>query len=319
MGGLVRANWMVLLLAFLLCSAWASSPQSNSTLPLQPGAGAIPRSSDAELLAMVRQKNWKEVVERAEALLRKTPTDPDVLYWLGIAHLQLHEPAESVLALRSAEKLGLNSALFHEGLGLAYYDLNQFFLFEQQMQQASKLDTGDSRPFYYLGLYRLTIRSDATRALQLFETATKLRPDDWKSLYQEGYCLEQIGKIEDARARYLSAVGVVEKNGDYFGWPFQGIARLLMDDNPQGALEFAEKAVSLEPNEPSNHLVLSGVYLRLGKLPEAIQEAQAAIMGNPTDATTRYALYKIYRQAGDPRAAEELKMFDQITKLYGAN
>jgi len=187
------------------------------------------------------------------------------------------------------------------------------------MQQAAKLDPGDSKPYFYRGLYRLTIRADAAGALELFQTANKLKPDDWKSVYQEGYCLEQLGRLDDARARYRTAIALVEKNGDHFGWPYQGIARLMMDDNAQAALEFAQKAVSLSPDEPSNHLVLSQVYDRLGKLPEAIQEAQAATVGNPTDATTRYALYKLYRQARDPRAAEELRMFDQITKLYGAN
>jgi tetratricopeptide (TPR) repeat protein len=319
LGRRIRANGVFLPLGLLLSSALASSAQSISAPLPQPESAVTAGSSDAELLAMVRQKRWKEVVQRAETLRGKSPTDPGTAYWLGIAHLQLHEPIEAVLALRTAENLGLHSALFHEGLGLAYYDLNQFFLFEQQMQQASQLDPLDPKPYYYEGLYRLTIRSDSVRALQLFETATRLKPDDWKSLYQEGYCLEQLGKLADARARYLSAIRLVEQNGDHFGWPFQGIARLVMDENPQEGLDFAEKAVRLEPNEPSNHLVLSGIYQRLGKLPEAIQEAQSASLQNPTDATTRYALYKLYRQARDPRAAEELKMFDEITKLYGAN
>ena len=319
MAGRVGANGIFLLLGFLLTSAPAWCLQTISTLPVEPGAAVAAGNANAELLAMVRQKRWKEVAGIAETLRHKNPADPDAPYWLGIAHLQLHEPIEAVLALRSAEKLGFHSALFHEGLGLAYYDLNQFFLFEQQMEKASQVDPVDFKPYYYLGLYRLTIRSDPARALQLFETATRLKPDDWKSLYQEGNCLEQLGKLDDARARYFNAISLVEKSGDHFGWPFQGIARLLMDDNPQGALDFAKKAVSLEPEEPSNHLILSRVYQRLGNLPEAIREAESATAQNPSDPTTRYALYKLYRQAGDPRAARELKMFDEITTLYGAN
>ncbi len=293
--------------------------QSPRLAPADSSPSVGSGNLDPELAASIRQKRWREVVARAVTLHATKPTDANIAYWLGIAELQLHQPIEAVLALRSAEKLGLHSALFHEGLGLAYYDLNQYFLFEKQMQQAAQQDPLDSKPDYYLGLYRLTIRSDLARALDLFAGAAKLDPNDWKSLYQEGNCLEQLGKLADARARYLESIHLVEKSGEHFGWPFQGMARLLLNDNPKDALDFATKAVNLEPNEPSNHLVLSATYQRLGKLSDAIEEAQLASKGNPTDATTTYALYKLYREARDPRAAEELKMFGDITKLYGSN
>ena len=92
-------------------------------------------------------------------------------------------------------KIGLEYALSHEGLGLAYYDLNQFFLFEEQMKKAAALDPQDSTPYFYLGLYRWSIRSDAAGALGFFDKALQLHPDDWKSLYQAGNCLEQLGKL----------------------------------------------------------------------------------------------------------------------------
>jgi Flp pilus assembly protein TadD len=155
--------------------------------------------------------------------------------------------------------------------------------------------------------------------LPLFEQATQLEPGDWKSLYQEGYCLEQLGKLGEARTRYDRAITLVEKSGESFGWPFQGIARLMLDDDPSAALDLARRAVSLEPNEPSNHLLLARVYERLGKLPEAVHEAQLAVAQNSTDAATRYALYKLYRASGDSRAAKELTTFNEITKLYGTN
>jgi tetratricopeptide (TPR) repeat protein len=314
----LRANVILhFLAAFLLPAGMRAQSTSVPALKSEPAVQA--KTLDPELLGLVRQKRWKEVVALAQELRVRNPADSGTAYWLGIAHLQLHHSIEAVLALRSAEKLGLYSALLHEGLGLAYYDLNQYFLFEQQMEEASRTDSLDPKPYYYLGMYRLTIRSDPARALQLFQTAVQLKADDWKSLYQEGNCMEQLGKLDDARTQYVSAIALVEKSGDRFGWPFQGMARLLMDNNPQGALTFAQKAVRLEPNEPSNHLLLAQVYQRLGKLPEAIQEAQTATTQNPTDAATHYALYKLYREAKDPKSAEELKTFDQVSKLYGAN
>jgi tetratricopeptide (TPR) repeat protein len=252
----------------------------------------------------------------ADQIHRQKPDDSTALYWIGISRLKLHDPVGSVQAFRGAEKLGLNTALSHEGLGLAYYDLNQFFLFEEQMKMAAALDAHDATPYFYLGLYRWTIRSDAAGALEFFNKALQIRPDDWKSLYQAGNCLEQMGKAADARDRYSKAIDLVQKNGDPFGWPYQGMARLLVDDRPEAALDFAKKAVSLQPAEYSNHLTLAKVYQRLGNLPDAIREAEIATTQNPTDSTSRYALYKLYRQAEDPRAAQTLKAFQEIKTLY---
>ncbi len=299
----------------LLCAAAlpAQSPPGSSPLPDSPGTVANP---NVDISDLARSGRWKEVAALADRNHRQNPADPTALYWLGISRLKLHEPVGSVQAFRAAEKLGLNTALSHEGLGLAYYDLNQFFLFEEQMKKAAALDPRDSTPYFYLGLYRWTIRSDAAGALEFFDTALQLRPDDWKSLYQTGNCLEQLGKLGEARDRYTQAITLVEKSGDAFGWPYQGMARLLLDEKPEAALDFAKKAVSLQPDEYSNHVILAKAYERLGKLPDAIREAETATARNPNDSTSRYTLYKLYRQAGDPRAAQALKLFQEVKTLY---
>ncbi len=321
-----RVNWTLAILGSLF-SCWLPQPIQSKLNPsgptflirgFQSEAAVAPGNSGTRILELVRQKRWKEVAELAQKLTLKNSDDPTDFYWLGIARFQLQDPVGSVQALRAAEKRGLNTAVLHEGLGLAYYDLNQFFLFEQQMKKASELDARDPRPPYYLGLYHATIKSDVAGALNFFDMAIRLRPDDPKSLYQKGNCLEQMGRPKEARECYTDAISLVERGREPFGWPFQGMARLLLEENPQEALSFAEKAVEVEPNEYSNHLILAKVYERLGNLPEAIREARAARDQNPTSSTARYALFKLYQRAGDHQASEtELKMFEKLKAVYG--
>jgi tetratricopeptide (TPR) repeat protein len=308
-----KASSVLFALTLLSCPVTFAQSATHNSTELQV---ISPPATHPEIDGLVRANKWKDVVALTLELHRKDPDDPLVLYWLGTAHLQLREPVAAVQALRLAETLGLDTAVFHEGLGLAYYDLNQFRLFEEQMKAAAIADPGDFRPDYYLGLYRWSIRSDADGALDFFDKAIHLAPDDWKSIYQSGNCLEQLGKLDEARARYAKAIAVLDKNGAPFGWPYQAMAQLLTDENPQAALELANKAVSREPNEPSNHLVLATVYVRLGNLPDAIREAQIAADKNPTDSKTLYTLYKVLRQAGDPRAKSELEIFEQTKALY---
>jgi tetratricopeptide (TPR) repeat protein len=313
-----RTSTIRCLLGFAL--AWTplafaqTSPKNSNELQVISPAKQYP-----EIAELVRANKWKDVIALTGELHRADPADPTVLYWAGTAHLQLHEPTAAVQAFRSAERLGLDTALLHVGLGLAYYDLNQFGLFQEQMKKSAAWDPNDSKPYYYLGFYQWTIRSDPSAALDFFDKAIHLAPDDWKSVYQSGNCLEQLGRLDDARSRYETAIGQLNKSGAQFGWPYQGMARLLLDENPQRALELAKKAVQLEPEEPSNHLTLADVYQRLENLQEAIQEAQIAISKNPNDSKAHYALFKLYRQADDPRAKSELDVFKQTKALYDSN
>jgi superkiller protein 3 len=290
----------------------AQAPPGGQGIPDSPDQVIHPNLSISEL---ARVNRWRDVAVLAEETHRKQPDDSTALYWLGISRVKLHEPVGAVRAFRAAEKLGLDTALSHEGLALAYYDLNQFVLFEEQMKKAAVLDPKDATVYFYLGYYRWTVRGDAPGALEMYEKALQLHPDDWKSLYQAGYCLERMGKPTDARDLYTKAISLIKK-GDPFGWPYQGMARLLMDDQSDAALDFAKEAVRLQPDESSNHLILAEVYERVGKLPEAIQEAEKAASQNPTDSESRYFLYKLYRQVGDPRAPQALKMFQQVKALY---
>lgn len=321
MSGSVRqTNRIITVLILAAFSIHGHALSAQSIPPDAPEPQLIaPENSPKQIDELVRAKKWKGLATVTADLHRSDSNNSLVLYWLGTAHLQLHEPVPAVQAFRSAEKLNLNTALLHEGLGLAYYDLNQFELFEEQMKRAAVCDPRDSKPDYYLGFYRWTIRSDAEEALSHFENAIRLAPDDWKSIYQAGNSLEQLGRLSEARHRYEEAIALLDKNGALFGWPYQGLARLLVDENPSAALKLAEKAVNLEPKESSNHLVLAMVYEHLGNLQNAIREGQVAVDTNPHDSKTLYALYKLYRQAGDPRAKKQLEIFEQTKSLYDSN
>ncbi len=309
----LKDRWSAFFL--LLASLWIVLPANLQSLSQ---SSALPAEAGAKIANLARQKQWKDVAVLGQELALKSPYNPYGFYWLGTARFQLHDPIRAVQAFRVAERLGLDSSVLDEDLGLAYYDLNQFVLFEQQMRKAFLQDPRDYRPPYYLGLYRLTIKSDIDGALTEFDKAIQLQPDDWKSLYQEGNCLEKLGRSTEARQYYSRAISSVRGSDQPFGWPFQGMARLLLETDPQEAVGFAKKAVEVQPDEYSNHLVLARVYKRLGNLPLAIQEAKLAAVQNPEDAATRYLLFMLYRQAGEHHASEiELEMFKKLNSVYG--
>ena len=310
---------MTAIVAFAVCLP--ARAQANSSAPIPPIQTELPEASQHYAIAeAVKLKNWKQVIALARNETLVNPADANSFYWQGVGYLQLHDSLSATQSLRTAEKLGMDTALLHEALGLAYYDLNQFVLFEAQMQRAALLDPLDFRPQYYTGLYRLEIRSDAGQALEAFSKAVQLQPDDWKSIYEKGNCLEILGQPAQAVENYRRAIEIVEANGQQFGWPFQGMARLLLETKPTEALSYARKAVELEPQEYSNHLLLARIYEHLGQLPDAIREARVASEKNPTDTASRYELFTLYKQVGNRGAAQaELAKFLKVKATYGPN
>lgn len=313
-----------IMLWFLLlncCGLSIVNGQSQTIEPIDPKSQILisPVEIRSEISQLATLKRWKEVAESAKKKVLKNPSDSEGFYWLGTARLELHDSIEAVQALRSAQRLGMSKSILHENLGRAYYDLNQFILFQQQMEEASKLDPLSFRPNYFLGLYHLAIRSDVATALSFFDRATKLAPNDWKSLYQEGRCLELSGNASEAHEYYARSIHILEESNEPFGWPFQGMAHLVINQDPQQALDFAKKAVEREPHEYSNHLMLAQVYERLGNIPEAIHEAKLAANQNPNANTVRYLLFMLYRKNGDQQAAQlELEIFKKLKAIYGS-
>jgi Flp pilus assembly protein TadD len=318
-----RRPVLLLLAGGLLLSGALAQQVPPNPIPKAPsltGIGNARGQSSDDLMELVRQKQWPQVAEVAEKLSQQNLNDPANYYWIGIARFQMHDSITAVRAFRAAEKLGMDTALLHEGLAFAYYDMNQFVLFEQQMNKAAGQDPQDFKPRYYLGLYYLTIQSDAASSLKYLDEAARLNPGDWKTAYQRGSALEQSGKPADARAAYEHAVEIMEKNREQFGEPYQAVARLLLEQDLQTALTYATKAVQAGPGEASNHLVLAKVQDRLGNRPEALREVRSAVTLSPEDTNARYLLFKLYRQSGDKAAAEtELKKFQQLKAVYGSD
>jgi len=272
----------------------------------------------ATLEELIHQKRWNEAAGLGHKLIEKYPNNSALHYHLGLARFQLGDPTGAIQALRSAERSGLSSAALHKTLGLAYYDLHQFLLFEQQMEKAIALDPRDSESYYCLGRYHEAIKSDFPRALKFFEAATQKKPEDARSVYHRGYCMEMLGEQEDARESYKAAIQLVEKSGEDFSEPYQGMARLLLGLHPQQALSWAQKALDINPDDGANYLVLAKIKERLGRLPDAVETLKAALRLDPTDATAHYRLYRLYERLGNREAAlAELKAFEGLNAVYG--
>jgi tetratricopeptide (TPR) repeat protein len=289
------------------------------TSPFSPALVPLPQSARSEQLAqLAREEHWKELRDIAEKRVQAVPGDVAAFYWLGEARLHLDNPIGAIQALRSAERLGLNTEFSHESLGVAYSAVYQYRLFEEQMKKAIGIDSRAARPWYYLGRYYESVRGDAAGALKLFSKARDLDAEDPQTWVHMASCLETLDQPEEAQRAYTTALRLAEKKGERLSLAYQGLARLSMETAPERALDFAEKAVQMEPQTDANHLVLAKVDERLGRVPEAVKELQEAIRLNSTNIVPHQILANLYFRLGRKDAGQaELRIIREISEVYG--
>jgi len=307
------ALWCIFFLTLLPVP---SQTQTNSTIP-EPNNPAAISESERQLEGLIHQKRWAEAGELVGELIQKDAANPRLHFWQGRVRFEGNDPIGAIVAFRSAERLGLDTEGLHKALGLTYYVIHQYILFEQQMDKAIRVDPTDYEPLYYLGRYYETTRNNFSRARDFFDRAVALKPNDTKSIFNRGYCLEMMGRLDEARTNYEKAIQLVEETQERYSWPYQGMARLLLTSDPEQALHFAERAVKLEPALDSNHLVLAKVEERMQKIPEAISELQTVTHLNPTSAAPHYALARLYKRIGNPEAAgAQIEEFNKLNSIY---
>lgn len=296
-------------------------PLPASETLLRPHAPDVPLEmpETVELQKLVQAQRWSDANLLADQIVASHPQNPRGYFWLGYVQLRQHDGLAAVRSLRRAQTLGLRDPQLSITLGLAYYAIHQFKLFEEQMQNAIEAAPLEAWPHYYLGLYDVAITENYADGMKHFREALSRVPDDFRVLSYHGFCQEVLGARELARKDYEAAIRLVEQRNARFSVPYQRMALLLADAEPDLALQFARKSVETENEVAGNHLILAKLYEEREKTAEAIHALKAAAQADPTLASPHYRLHRLFAKLGDQKAASEaLAEFQSLSKLYGS-
>ena len=163
-----------------------------------------------------------------------------------------------------------------------------------------------------VGLLQLTVgrRTEARRTLQLILVSTARSPTA-RDYLRVGRAARALGRFEDANASFRDAVAsapndplvntawgelflekynqpdakrsfedALKTDSDY-GPALLGLARTLADTNPPQALQFAQRALTLNPSDIGAHLFLAETALDQDKKKEARESIARALAINP--------------------------------------
>jgi tetratricopeptide (TPR) repeat protein len=269
----------------------------------------------ARLEALIREKGWSEAGALAEEAVRQDPGNGSAWYALGVVHFGEQRYTQALRALRRAEQCKLETAGLHRLLGLCYYFLQQYGLFEQQMERGKTAAPQNGEFDFLLGRYYHSIRGDCTRAIPMFDKALSLHFSSVKVLYNRGDCYDQNGELALAEQDFLSAIEQIRNSSASDSWPFQALTRLyLRTDRVDDAMSLAREALRIQGGSADTHILLAKVLTEKGETQASIVELRRAADLSPSDEALRYQLYRLYLKLGDREAAQrELAAFRKLT------
>jgi Flp pilus assembly protein TadD len=160
---------------------------------------------------------------------------------------------------------------------------------------------------------------DYQQAFGHYRKAAELALRDGELLYHVGFCQEMLGRREEARATYQSSSQLVEEQAAAFSWPYQRMAQLLLYEDAEGAIDWARRAVTAEPERAVNHYVMAKAYLRNNQTRNAVEELLEAVRLDPKDPSARYLLSTAYTELGQTEQARQARVeFQRLRAAYGS-
>ena len=168
----------------------------------------------------------------------------------------------------------------HVAKGLAVSLSKRFDEAEQEFEQAMQLNPKLFEAVYWYARARLS-QGRYEEAVKLFERAASLRPEEYQTPGFLGQALRSLGRNDEADAAYRRLVKLVEQHvdlnpDDARAWSLGATASANLADSER-AVQYAERAIAVDPEDPMLLYNVACTYGVLGKTEECLNALEQAV------------------------------------------
>jgi len=253
----------------------------------------------------------KQDYAAAEPLLQKvvatSPSNYQAWFDLGFVDNGLGKTQESISAYRKsvAAKPDVFESNLNLGLMLAKTgqpDGEQYLRAATTLTPTANVNEGRARAF--LSLAHVLEVNKPDEAIQAYQQAAKLKPQDIEPHLSAGLLLERENHFADAEQEYKQALALDPTSGD----ALTGLANIYMrGQRLADAEDVLGKLVAMQPENAAAHMQLGRMLAAAGKNDEAVAELQAANKLDPADPSLQRDLADLY---------ESTKKYAQAEAIY---
>ncbi|HZO01665.1 MAG TPA: type IV pilus biogenesis/stability protein PilW [Burkholderiales bacterium] len=161
-----------------------------------------------------------------------------------------------------------NRAKLHTELASLYYSSGNLGVALEELRMAQTADAGYAPTHGMFGLVYMQMKENG-RAEESFERALRLSPNDADINHNYGWFLCQTGREPASIKYFLAAIRNPLYPTPWRSYSAAGVCTMKTDARSKDAETFFERALRLEPDEPSSLLKLGQIRYEQGNIGEA--------------------------------------------------
>jgi tetratricopeptide (TPR) repeat protein len=267
------------------------------------------------LESYIRDARWAEVEPLLTKYVKERPKSSWGWYALGYTYFAQKKIGESIKALAASLQLDLKNVEAHKILGRNLMIIGRFDAAQVEFEQAIRYKPDSAESHYNLGKLH-SIQDNWEPARKAFEEALRIDPAYLEALDGLGFALEALGDEAGAVAKYQEAIRLNEERGGQFASAHVNLSGYYnRSGDPAKAIEYARKALELDPKSDRAWFQKAKADEREGRLEDAVWALNQAIVHNPRASSYYYVLAGVYRQLGwtdeSRQALEHFKRLDR--------
>jgi tetratricopeptide (TPR) repeat protein len=263
----------------------------------------------------IRESRFKEVEPLLAAYVQQRPKSSWGWYALGYSQFAQQKVGDSIQSLAKSLRLNIRNSEAHKILGRDLMIVGRFDAAQTEFEQGIHYSPQSAEMHYDLGKL-FSMQDNWEPARKEFEQALRLDPSYAEDLDALGLALEALGDDTGAVASYQKAIALNEsRNGTFASAHVNLSAYYNRTGDPEKALEYAHKALELDPKSDRALFQEARAEERQGHLNEAVDSLVRAISFNPRASSYYYVLSGLYRRLGKKEESRKaLEVFTQLDR-----
>jgi tetratricopeptide (TPR) repeat protein len=277
------------------------------------GAASDDARQVAELEDYFRKDRFQEVEPLLAEYVKQRPKSSWGFYALGYSLFAQRKIGAAIQALARSLELDVRNAEAHKILGRTLMIVGRFDAAQLEFELAIRHKPDSAEIRYDLGKL-FSIQDNWEPARKEFEAALRLDSSYLEALDALGFALEALGDDQGAIASYEKAIALNEARQGHFATAHVNLSALYnRAGNPEKALEYAKKALEIDPKADGAWFQKARADEREGRLDEAVDALNQAISLNARSSSYYYVLAGLYRHLG--RTEASVKALDSFKRL----
>ena len=267
----------------------------------------------AELEGYIRDGKYADVEPLLAEYVKEHQRSSWGWYALGYSQFAQQKIGDSIKSLAKSLELDVTNAEAHKILGRNMMIVGRFDVAQVEFEQALRYKPDSAEVCYNLGKL-FSIQDNWEPARKQFEAALRIDPSYLEAVDALGFALEALGDDSGALAAYRKAIALNEERKGTFASPLVNMSAYYnRTDDPAKALEYADKALALDPRADRAWFQKGRASERQGKLDDAVTALTRAISTNPRASSYYYVLAGVYRRMG--RTDDSQKALETFKRL----